>query len=112
MVRERNGVAGNVLYCLGVDHPWLREKVNTLIPAGSDSRGPVRRSPYSDLENVFAQAHGAAKELGHNYVGTEHLLLGIARVPDCAAARLLANLGIEPAVVDGEVLSILGHKSI
>jgi ATP-dependent Clp protease ATP-binding subunit ClpA len=107
MVRERNGVAGNVLYCLGVDHPWLREKVNTLIPAGSDSRGSVRSSRHSDFESVIAQAHAAAKELGHNYVGTEHLLLGIVRVPDCAAARLLRNLGIEPHAVGQEVLSLL-----
>jgi ATP-dependent Clp protease ATP-binding subunit ClpC len=107
MVRERNGVAGNVLYNMGVDFPWLKEKVNMLFPAGSDSRGSVRSSRHSDLESVIEQAHGAAKELGHNYVGTEHLLLGIVRVPDCSAVRLLRNLGIDPDAVGREVVALL-----
>ena len=64
------------------------------------------------MEQVIEQAIQAARELNHNYVGTEHLLLGLLREPECAGARVLTSLGLKLEDVRQELLNVLGHQPL
>ena len=62
-------------------------------------------------QKVIDNAREEGRKLNHNYVGTEHLLLGLVREEESVAAQVLQNLGLTPGEVRQEVLSILGHSS-
>src|SRR6476659_632605 len=62
-------------------------------------------------DSVVAAQHGA-RELGHNYIGTEHLLLGIARVEDAFGAKVLRRLGLEPDAVRSAIVRIIGEGPV
>ena len=66
-----------------------------------------RLTPRTQL--AVEQAQEAARRLGHGYVGTEHLLLGILAVPECIAAKVLAERGITTASVEAHVLATIGR---
>ena len=64
---------------------------------------------YGDTRRIHAEAIEEARSLNHNYVGTEHLLLGLLREHDGVAAQVLMNLGLKLEDVREEVLNLLGH---
>ena len=109
LVSEGHGVAANVLMNLGLDLQKIRTEVKLLAPCGPDLV-TTRDLPLTPLaRRVTEYALDEARALNHNYVGTEHLLLGLLREREGPAAQVLANLGLDAAHVRQETLNLLGH---
>src|SRR5881296_466506 len=110
LVKEGSGVAANVLKNLDVDLRKIRLEVEKIVQAGPDmvTMGKLPQTPRA--KKVIEYAIEEARQLNHNYVGTEHLLLGLLREHDGVAAQVLMNLGLRLEDVREEVLNLLGHN--
>ena len=111
LVKEGSGVAANVLKNLEVDLRKIRlevEKIVQLRP-DMDNIDMLPRTPRAKF--VINYAMEEARNLNHNYVGTEHLLLGLLREQEGVAAQVLMNLGLKLEDVQEEVLNLLGHPA-
>ena len=108
LVKEGQGVAANVLHNLQVDLKKIRLEVEKIVKSGPNmvTMGKLPQTPRA--KKVIEFAIEEARNLGHNYVGTEHLLLGLLREHDGVAAQVLMNLGLKLDDVRAEVLNILG----
>ena len=108
LIKEGSGVGANVLRNLGVDLPKVRMEIEKLVKAGPDmvTMGKLPQTPKA--KKVIEYSIEEARNLSHNYVGTEHLLLGLLREHDGVAAQVLMNLGIKLEEVRAEVLNLLG----
>ena len=108
LVKEGQGVAANVLHNLQVDLKKIRLEVEKIVKSGPNmvTMGKLPQTPRA--KKVIEFAIEEARNLGHNYVGTEHLLLGLLREHDGVAAQVLMNLGLKLDDVRTEVLNILG----
>ncbi|MCZ6683369.1 MAG: ATP-dependent Clp protease ATP-binding subunit, partial [Planctomycetota bacterium] len=108
LVKEGSGVGANVLKNLDVDLRKVRIEVEKLVKSGPDmaTMGKLPQTPRA--KKVIEFAIEEARNLNHNYVGTEHLLLGLLREQDGVAAHVLMNLGIKLEEVREEVLNLLG----
>jgi len=108
LIRVGTGVAAHVLRNLNVDSRSIRLEVEKMVPPGPETvtMGQLPFTPRAKkvLELSVEEAHA----LGHNYVGTEHLLLGLLRENDGVAARALMNLGLKLDRVRQEVLNLVG----
>jgi ATP-dependent Clp protease ATP-binding subunit ClpC len=106
MLRQQQGVAAHVLASLDVTAERVRGQVEHLVLAGEDI--PARQIPYTPrVKEVFELALREADSLGQEYVGPEHLLLGIARENIGVAARVLEEFGTDAAQIRSEVLLML-----
>jgi ATP-dependent Clp protease ATP-binding subunit ClpC len=108
LVKEGSGVGANVLKNLDVDLRKVRLEVEKLVKSGPDmvTMGKLPQTPRA--KKVIEYAIEEARSLNHNYVGTEHLLLGLLREHDGVAAQVLMNLGLKLEDVREEVLNLLG----
>jgi len=109
LVKEGSGVAANVLKNLDVDLRKIRVEVEKIVQSGPDmvTMGKLPQTPRA--KKVIEYAIEEARNLNHNYVGTEHLLLGLLREQEGVAAQVLMNLGLKLEEVREEVLNLLGH---
>src|SRR5436189_867714 len=109
LVKEGSGVAANVLKNLDVDLRKIRLEVEKLVQSGPDmvTMGKLPQTPRA--KKVIEYAMEEARNLNHNYVGTEHILLGLLREQEGVAAQVLMNLGLKLEEVREEVLNLLGH---
>src|SRR3990170_1412996 len=110
LVKEGSGVAANVLKQLDVDLRKIRMEVEKIVQSGPDmvTMGKLPQTPRA--KKVIEYAIEEARNLNHNYVGTEHLLLGLLREQEGVAAQVLMNLGLKLEDVRDEVLNLLGHN--
>ena len=108
LVKEGSGVGATVLKNLDIDLRKVRLEVEKLVKSGPDmvTMGKLPQTPRA--KKVIEYAIEEARTLGHNYVGTEHLLLGLLRERDGVAAQVLMNLGMKLEEVREEVLNLLG----
>ena len=108
LVKEGSGVGATVLKNLDIDLRRVRLEVEKLVKSGPDmvTMGKLPQTPRA--KKVIEYAIEEARNLGHNYVGTEHLLLGLLREKDGVAAQVLINLGLKLEEVREEVLNLLG----
>ncbi|MBU0641268.1 MAG: ATP-dependent Clp protease ATP-binding subunit [Planctomycetes bacterium] len=108
LVKEGSGVGANVLKNLGVDLRKVRLEVEKLVKSGPEmvTMGKLPQTPRA--KRVIEYSIEEARNLNHNYVGTEHLLLGLLREQDGVAAQVLMNLGLKLEDVREEVLNLLG----
>ncbi len=108
LVKEGSGVGANVLKNLGLDLKKIRMEVEKLVKSGPDmvTMGKLPQTPRA--KKVIEYAIEEARALNHNYVGTEHLLLGLLRESEGVAAQILMNLGLKLEDVREEVLNLLG----
>ncbi|MGA0287785.1 MAG: ATP-dependent Clp protease ATP-binding subunit [Phycisphaerales bacterium] len=108
LVKEGSGVGANVLKNLGIDLRKVRLEVEKLVKSGPEmvTMGKLPQTPRA--KKVIEYAIEEARNLNHNYVGTEHLLLGLLREHDGVAAQVLLNLGLKLEEVREEVLNLLG----
>lgn len=109
LMREGSGVAANVLKNLDVDFRKVREGVENLVQSGPDmvTMGKLPQTPRAKKIDEYAREE--ARNLNHNYVGTEHLLIGLVREPEGVAVQVLMNLGLKLEDVRRETLYLLGH---
>ncbi|MFQ5956942.1 MAG: Clp protease N-terminal domain-containing protein, partial [Candidatus Brocadiales bacterium] len=111
LVKEGSGVAANVLQNLDIELKKIRIEVEKIVQTGPDlvSVGQLPFTPK--VKKVLEFAMEEAKNLGHNYIGTEHLLLGLLREHEGVAAQVLLNLGVRLEDVREEVINLLGAES-
>jgi ATP-dependent Clp protease ATP-binding subunit ClpC len=109
LIKEGSGVAANVLKNLDVDLRKIRLEVEKLVQSGPDmvTMGKLPQTPRA--KKVIEYSMEEARNLNHNYVGTEHILLGLLREQEGVAAQVLMNLGLKLEDVREEVLNLLGH---
>ena len=109
LVKEGSGVAANVLKNLDVDLRKIRLEVEKLVQSGPEmvTMGRLPQTPRA--KKVIEYSMEEARNLNHNYVGTEHILLGLLREQEGVAAQVLMNLGLKLEEVREEVLNLLGH---
>ena len=112
LVQEASGVAANVLKCLDVDLRKIRLEVEKIVQLGPGGEqvllGKLPHTPRA--RRVIEFAVEEALHLKHNYVGTEHLLLGLLREQEGVAAQVLMNLGLRLEEVREEVINLLVHR--
>ncbi len=108
LVQEGSGVAANVLRNMGIDLKRIRAEIEKLVK-GSSTMVPMGNLPFTPrAKKVLELSLEEASQLGHNYIGTEHLLLGLIKESEGIAARVLTNLGVKLEDVREEVLEFLG----
>jgi ATP-dependent Clp protease ATP-binding subunit ClpC len=109
LIREEGGVAAQALINLGLDLNYLRAEIERLIGRGDGtSYGAL---PFtSRAKKVLEYASESAQELNHNYIGTEHLLLGLLKEGEGVAAHVLEGMGVRLEDVTIEILKILGES--
>jgi ATP-dependent Clp protease ATP-binding subunit ClpC len=107
LVREDKGVAARVLGSLDVTLERTRGEVVRIVGVGDhDDSGQV---PFTgDAKHVLEMALHEALVLGHNYIGTEHLLLGLISLTDGPSVRILADMNVTPDAVRSETLRVIG----
>src|SRR3989441_6442853 len=110
LVKEGSGVAANVLKNLDIDLRKIRLEIEKIVQSGPDmvTMGKLPQTPRA--KKVIEYSIEEARNLNHNYVGTEHLLLGLLREQEGVAAQVLVNLGLKLEDVREEVLNLLGHN--
>ncbi len=105
LVREEGGVAGRVLRELGLEPQRVQEIVARLVGPGDYTGGQIDLAP--ETQTVLRYALEEATRLGHQYIGTEHLLLGLLRMPDSTAMRALHRLGVTPDQIRRQTRRVL-----
>src|SRR5467141_3175546 len=106
LIHEGEGVAAKALESLGISLEAVREKVEeTIGPAGSSTTGSPPFTPRA--KKVLELSLREALQLGHNYIGTEHMLLGLVREGEGVAAQVLVNLGADLSRVRQQVIQLL-----
>ena len=109
LVREEEGVAAKVLSSLGVELSKVRAAVEFIIGrGGKPTSGEIGLTPRA--KRVIELAVDEARRLNHNYIGTEHLLLGLLREGEGVAAGVLESLGLNMERVRGEISHILSQR--
>ncbi|MGB3633703.1 MAG: Clp protease N-terminal domain-containing protein, partial [Rubrobacteraceae bacterium] len=107
LLREDEGVAARALASLNVTLDEVREQVESIVGYGEEGSGG--QAPFTPRsKKVLELALREALQLGHNYIGTEHILLGLVRESEGVAARVLSNLDVDPDKVRREVVRMLG----
>jgi len=106
LVKEGSGVGAAVLKKLEVDIKKLRLEVKKRVRSGPDMVTMGRRPPTPRAKKVIEYAIKEARQLEHNYVGTEHILLSLLRENEGIAAKALMNLGLKLEDVRQEVLDM------
>ncbi|MDP4162687.1 MAG: ATP-dependent protease ATP-binding subunit ClpC [Bacillota bacterium] len=108
LVREGDGIAAKALYGLGLGAEKIQQEVENLIGKGQDSSQSIHYTPRA--KKVIELSMDEARKLGHSYVGTEHILLGLIREGEGVAARVLNNLGVSLNKARQQVLQLLGSN--
>ena len=112
LVQEGSGVAANVLKQMGVDLTKIRTEVENIVKTGP-SMVTMGQLPFTPrAKKVLELSLEEASNLGHNYIGTEHLLLGLIKENEGIAAQVLMNLGVKLEEVREEVLDFLGADAV
>ncbi len=111
LIREGEGVAAAVLQKLGLSLESIRLEVEKLVQPGPSTQiqGDVPFTPRS--KKALELAAEEARSLGHNYIGTEHLLLGLIREGEGVASQVLLNLGLDLNRVRSEIMELLGSAT-
>jgi ATP-dependent Clp protease ATP-binding subunit ClpC len=105
LIREEGGVAGRVLRELGLDPARIKEVVERLTGVGRHRGGRIELAPGT--EQVLQLAIEEARRMGHHYIGTEHLLLGLVRHGDGVGIDVLRRLGISPEQIRRQTRRVL-----
>ena len=112
MLREEEGLAARTLANLGVTTDEARSRVAAIVGRGEEesAAGQIPFTPRAKkvLELSLRECH----TLGHHYIGTEHILLGLVRENEGVGARVLLDLGADPARVRDSVIELLGGRAV
>ncbi|MEC1791499.1 ATP-dependent protease ATP-binding subunit ClpC [Bacillus vallismortis] len=108
LVREGEGIAAKALEALGLGSDKIQKEVESLIGRGQEMSQTIHYTPRA--KKVIELSMDEARKLGHSYVGTEHILLGLIREGEGVAARVLNNLGVSLNKARQQVLQLLGSN--
>jgi len=108
LIREGEGVAARVLVSMGIEADKVRSAVEQLVEVGK-GQAPQEVTLTPRAKKVLELAVDEARRMGHNYVGTEHLLLGLAREGEGVAAHVLKSMGADHSKIRHQVMQILGR---
>ncbi|MEZ3607765.1 ATP-dependent protease ATP-binding subunit ClpC [Bacillus subtilis] len=108
LVREGEGIAAKALQALGLGSDKIQKEVESLIGRGQEMSQTIHYTPRA--KKVIELSMDEARKLGHSYVGTEHILLGLIREGEGVAARVLNNLGVSLNKARQQVLQLLGSN--
>ncbi|MEK6588027.1 MAG: Clp protease N-terminal domain-containing protein, partial [Chloroflexota bacterium] len=110
LIREEGGVAGRVLRNLGLDPARVKDMVERLTGVGRNAGGRIELAPGT--EQVLQMAIDEARRMGHHYIGTEHLLLGMIRQNEGVGMDVLRRLGTSPEQIRRETRRVLQEAPI
>jgi len=110
LIREGEGVAATVLEKMGLSLENIRLEIEKLVQPGPATQiiGDLPFTPRA--KKALEMAAEEARSLGHNYIGTEHLLLGLIREEEGVASQVLINLGLDLNTVRNKVMEVLGSE--
>ncbi|BBW98133.1 MULTISPECIES: ATP-dependent protease ATP-binding subunit ClpC [Geobacillus] len=108
LIREGEGIAAKALMALGLGPEKIQKEVESLIGRGNEASHTIHYTPRA--KKVIELSMDEARKLGHSYVGTEHILLGLIREGEGVAARVLNNLGVSLNKARQQVLQLLGSN--
>jgi ATP-dependent Clp protease ATP-binding subunit ClpA len=109
LIHEGEGVAARALESLGISLEDVRRNVEELVPRGQhELSGHIPFTPRA--KKVLELSLRESQQLGHDYIGTEHILLGLIREGEGVAAQVLVNLGADLNRVRQQVLQLLGGR--
>lgn len=110
LVREGTGVASRVLQGQGVTEEKILKEIEELIGRGENTnQQPLGFTPRT--KKVLELSLKEARHMGHNYIGTEHLLLGVMKEGESVAVRILIDLGVDPQKLLAEVVKMLNEEA-
>ena len=109
LMDEEGGVAGRVLRELGMASDRVREVINR-VTSSSASFDPSRMELAAEVQQVLEHAVEEARRLGHHYIGTEHILLGLVRV-DSTAMEVLRRLGVNAEQIRRQTRRVLNENA-
>ncbi len=109
LIQDGSSVAANVLKNLGVDLRRVHDEIGKIVQAGSEPDTKNKHAPTPQAKKVLEYAIEEARNLKHNYIATEHILLGLLREQEGVGARVLLNLNLKLEEVREQVLKLLGH---
>ncbi|MBE9187170.1 ATP-dependent Clp protease ATP-binding subunit [Microcoleus sp. LEGE 07076] len=111
LVGEGTGIAAKVLLDMGLNLKEARNEIENIIGRGSGFLPP--EIPFTPrVKRIFETALNEARQLGHNYIGTEHILLGLIQDDEGVAAKVLQNLGIDRQRVRTQVIRAVGEVAV
>lgn len=105
LLQEGEGVAADSLKKLGVEVETLQGKVMRSVGAGQEKSKLLGFTPRT--KRIFELSSEEARNLGHNYIGTEHLLLGLVQEGEGVASKILLEMGIKPEQIREQILKLL-----
>lgn len=110
LVKEGTGVAARVLQSQGVTEEKVLKEIEELIGRGQETgQQPLGFTPRT--KRVLELSFREARKMGHNFIGTEHLLLGIMKEGESVAVRILMDLGVDPQKLLSEIVKILNEEA-
>lgn len=110
LLREGEGVAAKALTSLNLDIASVRVQVESILGQGQDQSTDIGYTPRA--KKIIELAMEEALRLGHNYVGTEHILLGLIREGEGIAAQVLTGMGVDVNLMRQRVIELLGGYSM
>ncbi|MCT4584345.1 MAG: ATP-dependent Clp protease ATP-binding subunit [Peptostreptococcaceae bacterium] len=110
ILKESNGIGSRVLKKLGISFDSVRKEIIEIEGEGTNTMQVIGFTPRT--KRIFELSLIEAKNLGHSYVGTEHLLLGLIREGEGIGARILDDMGIDIELIAKEVVSVLGKNHV
>jgi len=106
LLSEEEGVAAQALSSVGATLDKARQQVKTIVGYGEE--GTSSQAPFTPrTKHILELALREALQLGHNYIGAEHMLLGLLREREGVAARVLSDLEVDPEEVRRKVVALL-----
>jgi ATP-dependent Clp protease ATP-binding subunit ClpC len=106
LIHEGNGVGAKVLEAQGIGLQVVQQRVEDII--GRGEQAPAGHIPFTEqAKGVLRRALGESTELGHHYIGTEHILLALISQGEGVAARVLTELGVDLDGARAEVIRLL-----
>jgi hypothetical protein len=111
LIHEGDGVAAKALESLGISLDAVRQQVEEIIGQGQQAPSPSEGIPFTPrAKKVLELSLRESLQLGQNYIGTEHILLGLIREGDGVAAQVLVNLGAELNRVRQQVIQLISGQ--
>jgi len=110
LIKEGEGIAAKALQSLNINLEKVQSEVESLIGKGQEKPSSISYTPRA--KKVIELSMDEARKLGHTYVGTEHILLGLIREGEGVAARVLNNLGVSLNKARQQVLQLLGNSEV